>query len=287
MNVTVFCFFASYVVAFAAESARLARAWTSLRLLVIGFVGAGLCAHTIYLVGEGNDAGLPPLLSSPRDWILVLAWVMSVGGFVLAVLDDRPAIGIFLIPSVLALIGAALLTHDASGASGSAAAAIGVATKRWAIAHAAAILLGVAAVVAGLSSSLMYLAQHRRLKSKRDTPVTAMGMFSLEKLALFNRVAITTAVVLLAVGLAAGAALGALTAREASAGVWLDPLVVSGIGGWAALCGYLLWMLRAGARASGRTVAIRTALVCGLLIATLVGLQILTGGRVSLSSWHS
>ncbi|MEM1062163.1 MAG: cytochrome c biogenesis protein CcsA [Planctomycetota bacterium] len=284
MNVTVFCFFASYVVAFAAESARLVRGWAALRVVVLGFIAAGVFAHTLFLLRQSSEAGLPPLLSSAQDWILVLAWVMSVAGLVLALLDDRPAIGIFLIPTVLLLIGASLLT--AGPTPSSTEYELTLATKRWAILHAALILFGIAAVLGGLASSLMYLAQHRRLKSKRLTPASDMAMFSLEQLARWNRYAMISAVILLALGLAAGAALGAVSERVTALS-WFDPLVLAGSAGWVGLTGFLLWLLRSGSDMSGRIIATRTVLVCGLLLVTIVGVQVLAGGRVSLSGWHS
>ena len=43
-------------------------------LFMMGFAVAGLTAHTIYLVMRSQKSGLPPLLSSSQDWMLVLAW---------------------------------------------------------------------------------------------------------------------------------------------------------------------------------------------------------------------
>ena len=80
-HVTVFCFLASYLVAFALELTRFKRRTPpgmSLagRFVMIGFGVAGFVAHTLYLLNRSQQTHLPPLLASTHDWMLVLAWVL-------------------------------------------------------------------------------------------------------------------------------------------------------------------------------------------------------------------
>ena len=68
-KVQVFCFLASYVVAFVLELARMLGKSRLHRAVTLGFGLAGFGAHTLYLLNRGG----PPLLSSVTDWMLVLA----------------------------------------------------------------------------------------------------------------------------------------------------------------------------------------------------------------------
>jgi len=75
VNITVFCFLASYLVASVLEVIRL-RGKSVINLWMMkGFAAAGLVAHTWYLINRAQQTNLPPLLSSTHDWLLVLAWL--------------------------------------------------------------------------------------------------------------------------------------------------------------------------------------------------------------------
>jgi len=54
INVNVFCFLASYLVAFVLEAARFLRRSASRRMLLLGFASAGFLAHTLYLVNRSR-----------------------------------------------------------------------------------------------------------------------------------------------------------------------------------------------------------------------------------------
>src|SRR5262245_43171866 len=71
-RVTVFCFAASYGVAFLTELLQLLRPRPVLRLVGLGFGGAGLLAHTIFLAMHH------PELASSYGSLLFLAWIVSL-----------------------------------------------------------------------------------------------------------------------------------------------------------------------------------------------------------------
>ena len=77
-GISVVCFAASSLVALACEVSRL---WVRSGLrgaAMVGFMAAGLLAHTIFLVWRGvNEPAVP--LSSAFDWYLLAAWVLAGG----------------------------------------------------------------------------------------------------------------------------------------------------------------------------------------------------------------
>jgi uncharacterized protein involved in cysteine biosynthesis len=94
-KVTVFCFLASYIVALGLEGVRFIRQTTLNRVVMMAFALAGLTAHTIYLVIRSQKSGLPPLLSSTHDWMLVLAWITVLFYLVLTAVDRNLLVGIW------------------------------------------------------------------------------------------------------------------------------------------------------------------------------------------------
>lgn len=106
-NVTLFCFFASYVAALALEALQLLKKLRINRWAALVFAGAGLIAQTAYLFFRSQAVDLPPLLTSGHDWLLVLAW-LAVALYIGVELWNRElALGIFVLPAVLVLIGTA------------------------------------------------------------------------------------------------------------------------------------------------------------------------------------
>src|SRR5947207_2014763 len=103
-HVTVFCFLASYLIAFALELGRLWGRSSISRFVMIGFGLAGFLAHTLYLLNRSQETHLPPLLASTHDWMLVLAWVLALFYLFLAVVQKDLAVGMFALPVVLLLV---------------------------------------------------------------------------------------------------------------------------------------------------------------------------------------
>lgn len=107
LNVSVMCFFASYLLALAFEVVRFYRRSTLVEVLHLAMTAAGLVAQTLYLGLRSRQTHLPPLLSSFSDWLLVLAWLVVLL-YLIFVLSDRTfRAGILVLPLVMALIVAA------------------------------------------------------------------------------------------------------------------------------------------------------------------------------------
>ena len=283
-NVTVFCFLASYAVAFAADGAAVWGREKLWRMVSWAAAFAGVFAHTWFLFERSRSTGTLPVLSGPRDWLLVLAWVAVAFHLLSTGLERRAAVGLFLWPLVLALVGVTYLLDPAAGDAGaSAAGEPGV--GGWVFLHATLFLLGSAGVTAGVVLSAMYLVQHRRLRTRKPT-TAGLRLFSLERLDRWNRWAVAAAVPLLALGVMLGYVL-TLTARGAGRAVTLwDPLVI-GVTAGLLLAAALLGGVLGRKRPAGRGVAVRSLLACGFLLVTLTGLQVLADGPGTLmESWH-
>tara|TARA_B100000029_G_scaffold381923_1_gene377100 strand:- start:153 stop:1025 length:873 start_codon:yes stop_codon:yes gene_type:complete len=280
-DVTIFCFLASYLVAFALELVRL-RKPGRVGVLVGGlFSLAGFVAHTWFLWNRGKEAELPPLLSSSQDWTLVLAW-LAVGLYLFLIACDRKlSIGVFLYPLVLMLVGVSYLLADSPS---DLAVAEEAARNGWAMLHVSSLVLGAAGVLIGTVLSLMYLWQHRRLRHK-SMAAGGLSLPSLERLARMNWWSVMVSVPLLTIGMGTGLVLllsGTAKTPELSLS---DPVVVANGLSWLGLVGLFGWLLLR-PTATGKQVAWRTLLACGFLLVTVVGLSVLTSSG-GVSSGHA
>ncbi|HTI50461.1 MAG TPA: cytochrome c biogenesis protein CcsA [Planctomycetaceae bacterium] len=276
-HVTVFCFLASYLVAFLLELSRLLGRSRISRFVMVGFGVAGFAAHTWYLLNRAHQTHLPPLLSSTHDWMLVLAWVLVLFylfiTLLLALSRQDLAVGVFALPVVLLLVSSTYLLNQEPNAALTEAAAR--ARWSWGILHAALLVFGMTAGAIGLVSGSMYLIQHHRLKTRHAEP-TGFRIPSLARLAQANRWSIILTYFLLTLGFASGVYLGISTPGGASMVGYGDPAVV--ISGLVWLLFGVLFARLWGQRApGGRQVAWLTIGGCGFLLVTLLGLQILTG----------
>jgi ABC-type uncharacterized transport system permease subunit len=223
-GITITCFLASYAISLVLELARLFFQAQVRTLLALGFAAAGLVAHSFYLVGrargELTNAVLVPL-SSWHDFCLLAAWVL-VGAYLgLSLRRPQNAVGIFLLPLVLGLIGLAVLWRG--GGAFAAPAALNV----WRLMHGLALLLGTAAVTLGFATGIMYLVQSYRLKHKLP-PRQGFRLPTLEWLQRFNHEALLISTCLMAAGLLSGVILNLGERVPPVGGVeWTDPVVVS------------------------------------------------------------
>ncbi len=114
-GISVSCFVSSYVVALLLELSRFWGKVPRRTLLTIGFIVAGLLAQGLYLFALGQEytAGVENgLFAGWYDWSLLVAWAMAACYLVLFLRRPDTTVGIFLLPSVLALIALARLTRD-------------------------------------------------------------------------------------------------------------------------------------------------------------------------------
>ncbi len=278
-DVQLSCFLLSYLAALGFEVFATVRGKRWARLVTIAFTGAGLVAQSAFLVSRGREANLPPLLSSTQDWLFVLAWLAIVLYLAIVALDRAIRPPPFMLPVTLGLIGAGMLASDDPNLL-----IKDEALRRWGMIHASCLVIGTGGVLLGFALSLMYLIQHRRLRQKVAVR-PRLSLPNLEKLAQLNWWAVVLAVPMLTIGLVAGIILGQLSKETADAFSFGDPTVLAHFVVWIAMAALFFRILRR-RDASGKVVAWQTIWAFGFLIATIVGLQLLTGdGRMD--SFHS
>lgn len=263
-GITVTCFAASYAVALLLEISRLFFQSGVRAAVLIGFMVAGLFAHTWFLgmqVVAQAPGGAP--LASWFDWFLVAAWVLVVVYLYLAAYHPKNPIGLFLLPVVLGLIGVAYLFDDRPFPANRA-------SQVWGTVHGVSLLLGTVVVILGFIAGVMYLVQSYRLKHKLP-PSDRFKLPSLEWLETTINRSIAISTLLLAAGVLSGVILNVAirVGRGASGLGWNDPVVwTSGL-----LFGWLMaaWLFSALYRPArrGRKVAYLTFATFGFLVLTL------------------
>jgi len=197
-GISMLCFTASYAVSLSLETTRLFFRAGARFALVLGFTIAGLLAHAIYLAAQARHEmanGLP--LSSWFDWCLVVSWILAAGYLLLAFNQPQTALGLFVLPLVLVLIGVAWVLRDLPPFTEDEA------TRGWGMFHGLALLLGTVVVVLGFVAGLMYLVQSRRLKQKLP-PRRGLELPSLEWLQAANARCLVISSCLLLLGLVSG-----------------------------------------------------------------------------------
>jgi ABC-type uncharacterized transport system permease subunit len=260
-GITIFCFAASYTVALVLEVAGLWVRFGWHRVAMVVMAVAGLVAHTLYLAAQA--AGNAAILGSPENWYLVVAWVLAA--FYLWVVFTAPntAMGLFVLPLVLAIIA------FAEGASHEPFAEQR-ASLFWGALHGTLMLLATVTVCIGFIAGLMYLIQSWRLKHKLP-PSPQFRLPSLEWLERTNSRSLGISAVLVAGGFFTGIALSRIRhGGEADYRLLGDPVVL-------ALLLMLVWLLAAEvfrliypAARTGRKVAYLTLASFGFLVITLI-----------------
>lgn len=244
------------------------------RWLALGFAAAGLAAQTAYLIVRSRAVDLPPLVGSTHDFLLVLAWLAIVLYLFLELADRKLALGLFVLPIVLVLVGVAAFVSKQPNEQMNQVRAL----ERLGMLHASLLVFGMAGVATSLVASLMYLVQHRRLKHKQAEP-QGLHLLSLEKLNSLNWWAIVVSVPLLTLGMASGVWLSYLSKQTAHP-IPLDRPEFFVYGAlWIGMAVLFLWLLLA-RRPAGRVVAWRTLWACGFLLATILFLGVFSSGGV-------
>jgi ABC-type uncharacterized transport system permease subunit len=217
-GISLTCFAASYGVAWALELAQLYLRSAARQALMLGFVVAGLLAHTLYLGYRVVEYSASPL-SSSFDWCLVAAWLLVGAYLYLSWYYPRAALGLYMLPLALALVTAASFADrtpfDSQGAS-----------RVWGAVHGVALLVGTLAVMVGFVAGLMYLMQAHRLKRKLP-PMAGFRLPSLEWLEKVNSRVIILSVLMVGIGFLAGIILNVLGHPGATELPWSDPVIWS------------------------------------------------------------
>ncbi|HRX81347.1 MAG TPA: cytochrome c biogenesis protein CcsA, partial [Pirellulaceae bacterium] len=149
------------------------------------------------------------------------AWVVAGAYFGLMIRRRENAIGVFLLPLVLGLIGVAMFFQDR------APFPVRTANSVWRLVHGLTLMFGTTAVTLGFATGLMYLLQSYRLKHKLP-PSRGLRLPSLEWLQKFNRESLFVSTCSLAIGLISGVVLNLISKSESGGQVsWTDPVVLS------------------------------------------------------------
>jgi ABC-type uncharacterized transport system permease subunit len=220
-GISLTCFTASYAVVLALEATRL---WfrSGLRgALLLGFLTAGVFAHTLFLVHRALTADGTPL-SSEFDWYLIAAWTLALINLVWTVSQvraakERPAaIGLFVLPLVLGLIAAAYFIGSRQPLERDPAQRV------WIVIHLGLLVCGFVSVLAGFAAGVMDLVQSSRLKRKMS-PQRGLRLPSLEWLEQIGIRSIFSSFALSFLGLLAGFLLNLILGEFP----WNDPVVWS------------------------------------------------------------
>lgn len=220
-RISIVCYGSCYALAWGSELARLRYRWAGALPVRLALVGAGWVAHTIqlgYLAWWESRVRGWSVWSSWHDWALLGGWVLA--GAYLGLLARRggSAIGLFLLPMVLLLLGVAHMVRDWPAFPRAQAVSL------WQTIHGGALLLGTVGALLGFASGLMYLIhsyrlRHGLLNSRR------FQLPPLEWLQRFSRETLWISTTALAVGLVAGVVLN-LSQPEPRV-MWLDAVVLS------------------------------------------------------------
>lgn len=215
-GVTVVCFLLSYAIVLGLEISRLVARVPGRMLAMIGMMVVGWIAHTLFLAdrlwASISHQDNPLLLSSWFQWSLLAAWGIATIYLFLLVRRPENAIGIFVLPLVLSLIGIAHVVRDSPPFQREAS------VNFWRIFHGVSLLVGTMLITFGLAVGLMYVVHAYRLKRKLR-PTLGFRLPSLEYLQSLNRLCVFVSTAALGLGLVSG---GVLNFNRSGQIAWLD-----------------------------------------------------------------
>ena len=202
-EISITCFFTSYLVVLVLELLRLLGRVPGRGLLVIVMMVTGLFTHLCYLLlratersGEMTALSEAGLLATWSDWSLLLAFGLAVCFFVIYLRRPDTIVSFFFLPAVMAMIGLSIAVRDLAPFTRTEA------VEAWRSVHAIAMMVGSGAVLIGFLSGVMYLAQSWRLKHKRAG--SSFRLPTLESLSRLNRRCLVISTVAVGIGLLAG-----------------------------------------------------------------------------------
>jgi len=218
-GISLVCFSASYAVALLLEASRPLFRSGVRGMAMLGFAMAGLFAHTLFLAWRAVSEPAVPL-SSPFDWYLLAAWLLAAGYLWLTFSNPKTPVGLFLLPVVLLLVGAAQLSSREPFPQSPA-------TQTWGVIHGMFNLAASVAVALGGVAGAMWLIQAGRLERKRR-PAKGFRMPSLERLAHVTSRTPGIAAWTAAAGFVSGIVLNAVNKQRGLLEnvPWTDPVVL-------------------------------------------------------------
>jgi ABC-type transport system involved in cytochrome c biogenesis permease subunit len=258
-KITVVCFAASYALALILEMAQRVRRRRALRWAALAACGAGLFAHSVFLVVHK----LP--LASESGSFFMLAWVLAVFSFLGSLHHRRLAWALFVLPVALGLV---FLGSTFAQPTGKAPPPWSLASldgdSFWREMHVGFFVLASVGICVAFIASCMYLVQARRLKSK-ELASGGLRLLSQERLEVMHQRAIGMAFPFLTVGL-----LFSLIRMLQSDGEelsWSDPRIISTLILWVVFA--VLVYMRLGMHLRGRRAALLTLVTFALLMLSL------------------
>jgi ABC-type uncharacterized transport system permease subunit len=275
----VLCFAGTYGLALAAELSRLVVRSPLRWYLTVALTAMGWLVQTVFLANLALKEPMILPVTTAFESMMVLSWIVALIGLYLMVHWPRQvAVGLFVLPLVLGLVVAAgwFAPRESDWLEW------GGTTVFWGSVHGIFLLAGAVFTCLAFAAGLMYLAQMRRLKSKRPSRF-GLVLPSLEQSERVNRGAITVAFPLLTFGLLIGVVLS-LGAHGTSAGgdggggtghnlSWTDPKVVSALVMWLVFACLVHARFRPALR--GRSVMMLTIVAFAFLVFTWVGVEAL------------
>lgn len=198
-EISITCFFTSYLVVLVLELLRLLGRIPGRGLLVIVMTVVGLFTHVCYLLlraTEQTNGGDVGRLATWSDWSLLLALGLAVCFLVSYLRRPDTIVSFFFLPAIMALIGLSVAVRGLEPFSRTEA------VVAWRNLHAFAMMVGSGSVLVGFLVGVMYLVQSRRLKLKRAGSVFRLP--TLESLNRLNRRCLVISTVAVGIGLIAG-----------------------------------------------------------------------------------
>jgi ABC-type uncharacterized transport system permease subunit len=269
----VLCFAGTYGLALVAELSRLVVRSSFRWYLTVALTALGWVVQTVFLANQALKDPMMLPVTTGFESVMALSWIFALIGLYLMIHWPRQvAVGVFVLPLVLGLVVVAgwFAPRESDWLQ------LGGTTAFWGTVHGIFLLGGAVFTCVAFAAGLMYLAQMRRLKSKRPSRF-GLAWPSLEQSERVNRAAITIAFPLLTFGLLIGMILS-LAARTGKTGMglplsWTDPKVVSALGMWLVFAGLIHARFRPAMR--GRSVMVLTIVAFAFLVFTWVGIEAL------------
>ena len=268
----VLCFAGTYGLALVCELARLVVRSPFRWYLTFVLMALGWLVQTLFLANLALKEEIILPVTTAFESVMVLSWIVAfIGLYLMLHWPRQVAVGIFVLPLVVGLVVAAgwFAPRQSNWLEE------GMITF-WGTVHGIFLLGGAVCTCLAFAAGLMYLAQMRRLKSKRPARL-GLTLPSLEQSERVNRGAITIAFPLLTFGLLIGLVLSVQAPGPASGtGValrWTDPKVLSALGMWLVFAVLLHARFRPALR--GRSVVVLTIVAFAFLVFTWVGIEAL------------
>ena len=266
-GINMLCFSASYAIALGLEVLGLWSQAQVRRVALLVSASAGLVAHTWYLGRRVAETPTAPL-ATHQDWYILAAWALAIIYLMSKFYYRKSSMGLFLLPAVLALIGASRFASTVPLATFHA-------PRAWARVHGLFLMFGTIAVLLGFLAGLMYLVQSYRLKHRLASS-EGLRLPSLEWLERVNSRSLGAATFFVGGGFFTGV-LSRLASSNDQPGhrigvPWTDPVVLT-------LGGMLAWLVAAEifrlvypAARQGRKIAYLTVAAFVFLLFTLVAM---------------